>query len=217
MRRLRVVVAGLLERRPAVGFGDGVAQTLLVDDALAPGLEAVERRGVEVRGAVPRDRGRRASAETLDLVLALGLGDDVQRVGFVGGARQLAALGRALADGLARRWTLDDLARVALDHGPAHRAPADVAREDLGEGRAVPAPLRALVAEAAALAVRRPVGNVCRRGLRGPRLAPAPRRRRRHGQLRRLVGIQGKVLDGPLGVGLACVEIKFQAPHAIDA
>ena len=103
MRRLRVVVAGLLERRSAIAFGDGVAQTLLVDDALAPGLEAVERRGVEVRGAVPRDRGRRASAETLDLVLALGLGDDVHRVGFMGGARQLAALGRALEDGLARR------------------------------------------------------------------------------------------------------------------
>ena len=56
MRRLRVVVAGLLERGSAIAFGDGVAQTLLVDDALAPGLEAVERRGVEVRGSVPRVR-----------------------------------------------------------------------------------------------------------------------------------------------------------------
>ena len=87
MRRLRVVVAGLLERRSAIAFGNGVAQALLVDDALAPGLEAVERRGVKVRGAVPRDRGRRASAETLDLVLALGLGDDIHGVRFVGGAR----------------------------------------------------------------------------------------------------------------------------------
>ena len=85
-----MVVAGLLERDAAIAFGDGVAETLLVDDALAPGLEAVERRGVEVCGAVPANRGRRTSAETLDLVLALGLGDDVQRVGFVGGARQLA-------------------------------------------------------------------------------------------------------------------------------
>ena len=100
MRRLRVVVAGLLERGSAIAFGDGVAQALLVDDALAPGLEAVERRGVEVRGAVLANRGRRASAETFDLVLALGLGDDVQRVGFMGGARQLATLGRALEDGL---------------------------------------------------------------------------------------------------------------------
>lgn len=218
MRRLRVVVAGLLERGSAIAFGDGVAETLLVDDALAPGLEAVERRGVEVRGAVSRDRGRRDSAETLDLVLALGLGNNVQRVGFVGGARQLATLGRALEDGLARRRTLDGLARVALDHGRAHRAPADVACEDLGEAcrrRTVPAPLRALITKTAALAVRRAICNMGRRGLRGPGLAPAPGRRRRHGQLRRLVGIQGKVLDGPLGVGLACVEIKFQAPHDV--
>ena len=103
---------GLLEYDAAIGFGHGVAETLLVDDAFAPRLEAVERRRVEVRGAVSCDRARRAAAETLDLVFALGLGDDVQRVGFVGGARQLAALGRALADGLARRWTLDGLARV---------------------------------------------------------------------------------------------------------
>ena len=36
--------------------------------------------------------------------------------------RQSVPLGRALEDGLARRRTLDDLARVALDHGRASRS-----------------------------------------------------------------------------------------------